>query len=640
MNKRPRPSSSSAAAVLTNRCYICMRNTSKMSPKAVLECEMDCGKEACAHHAPHWPPAMLNRDNTVKKTTHKWYCEACLEQRAQRPVFVEICSGSGMMSSWMMRFGFYAVSIDTLAEGCFTRDLKQQDPVLYHGQHIQDNFESWPRHIQDLSQAAFAWIAPPCFTFSRQCSQTSHFRNFDNITGASEASLEAFRMQLAISAYLDMALAPNTKFVIENPMPQNQTSQGGNVCFFDQKQIKDKLLLVDGFQIIEVCLCKFGEPYKKPTLLGTNSPELIVALGGEVQTGASGGELRRNRSSKYWCCATSPCLHCALNNGRAHPSPLKGGSKTKRAAAVPVGLATRVAEIFANAYTTNLLRAREDGVGAEDCGVVLEEEQMASPAASAAVTGAAQAITVGQRVVKRFGPHGWYHGTIVMVGEFVRVKYDDGEEEDYTLEEVNEILVTTVDELQTANLLAEENDMIVIRSRQSGAIFVGRVLATFPDVTEVNFHYWVDDANNDPHLPLNRRKVKPGYSFELKSSSALRHYGTHQPRQQLDIPIVALLNLEDYDVLANHFTPKADHSIPAEAVAQASAMAKKLTALSLGRVEEAAAASVPAASASAGSRLGASSGSGGLGAGASTSVGPDSDSDMDSQAGFFSQRPG
>ena len=626
--------------VCKNQCYKCGCNTSKMNPKAVLECQMDCGREVCARHAPHLPPAMLNRDNTVKETTHKWYCETCLEQRGQHPLFVEICSGSGMMSAWMMRFGFYAVSIDILAEGCFTRDLKLEDPMLYQGQHIQDNFESWLSHRQDLSQAAFVWIAPPCVTFSRQCSQTRHFRNFDNIAGASDASVEAYRMQLAISGYLDMALAQDTEFVIENPMPQNQKSQGGNVCFFDQKQIKDKLLLVDGFQIIEVCFCKFGEPYKKPTLLGTNSPELIVALGGEVQTGATGGELRRTRSSKFWCCAASPCLYCALNNGGAHPSPLKGGSKTKRAAEVPVGLATRVAETFASAHVTKVLRSRKDGVAAEDCGVVLEEEQMASPAASAAVTGSAHAITVGQRVVKRFGAHGWYYGTIETVGEFVRVKYDDGEEEDYALEEVEKILVTTVGELQTANLLAEENDMIVIRSRRSSAIFVGRVLATFPDVMEVNFHYWVDDANNSPYLPLNRRKIKPGYSFELRKSGALRHYGTHQPRRQCDTPFVTSLSLEDYDVLANHFTPKADHSIPAEAVAQASAMAKKLTALSLGRVEEAAAASVPAASASAGSRLGASSGSGGLGADASTSVGPDSDSDMDSQAAFFSQRPG
>jgi len=617
--------------VCKNQCYKCGCNTSKMNPKAVLECQMDCGREVCARHAPHLPPAMLNRDNTVKETTHKWYCEACLEQRGRQPLFVEICSGSGMMSAWMMRFGFYAVSIDILAEGCFTRDLKLEDPMLYQGQHIQDNFESWLSHRQDLSLAAFVWIAPPCVTFSRQCSQTSHFRNFDNIAGASDASVEAYRMQLAISGYLDMVLAQDTKFVIENPMPQNQKSQGGNVCFFDQKQIKDKLLLVDGFQIIEVCFCKFGEPYKKPTLLGTNSPELIVALGGEVQTGATGGELRRNRSSKFWCCAASPCLYCALNNGGAHPSPLKGGSKTKRAAEVPVGLATRVAETFASAHVTKVLRSRKDGVAAEDCGVVLEEEQMASPAASAAVTGPAHAITVGQRVVKHFGSHGWYYGTIVTVDEFVRVKYDDGEEEDYALEEVEKILVTTVDELQTANLLAEENDMIVIRSRRSSAIFVGRVLATFPDVMEVNFHYWVDDANNNPNLPLNRRKIKPGYSFKLRKSGALRHYGTHQPRRQCDTPFVTSLSLEDYDVLANHFTPKADHSIPAEAVAQASAMAKKLTA---------AAASVPAASASAGSRLGASSGSGGLGADASTSVGPDSDSDMDSQAAFFSQRPG
>ena len=641
MPKRLRPSSTSSGAGAAegpcrDQCYKCSRDTSKMNPAKVLICEMDCGREVCAVHAPNFPSAMLNGDNTVKETTHKWYCEVCLAVRHQRPLFVEICSGSGMMSSWMMQFGFYAVSIDTLEEGRFTRDLKLEDPVLYQGRHIQDDFKSWMLHQQDLSLPAFVWIAPPCVTFSRQSSQTSHFRHFGNIGGASIAALEAFQLQLAIYAYLDMAVAKDTKFVIENPMPQNQMSQGSNVCFFDQKQIKDKLLQVDGFQIVEVCFCKFGELYKKPTLLGTNSLELIVALGGEVETCETGVGLRRSRSSKYWCCATSPCLQCALNNGKKHPSPLKGGSNAKRAAQVPLGLATLVAATFANAHATKVTCARKDTeVGAEGCGVLLGEEPMVSHVAPATVTPVGQAITAGQRVIKHFGPHGWYYGTITMVDEFVHVKYDDGEEEDYTLEQVDKILVATVGLLQPATLLAEENDMIIIRSRQSGAISCGRVITTFPDVTEINFHYWVDDADNSPHLPLNQRRVKPGYSFKLKTSNVLRYYGTHQPRRHLDIPYVALLNLEDYDVLANRFTPKADHSIPAEAVAQASAKAKKLAAPSLARMEEVVAASAPTASTGSQLSAGASSRIGDLGAGVATGADPYLDSDADSQAGFF-----
>ena len=49
---------------------------------------------------------------------------------------------------------------------------------------------------------------------------------------------------------------------------------------------------------------------------------------------------------------------------------------------------------------------------------------------------------VGRRVYKHFGSHGWHHGTVTSIGDCLfRVRYDDGDEEDLTFQELRKVIV-------------------------------------------------------------------------------------------------------------------------------------------------------------------------------------------------------
>ena len=48
---------------------------------------------------------------------------------------------------------------------------------------------------------------------------------------------------------------------------------------------------------------------------------------------------------------------------------------------------------------------------------------------------------IGRRVNKHFGHHGWHHGTVKSEGDLFRIAYDDGDEEDLTREELDNIII-------------------------------------------------------------------------------------------------------------------------------------------------------------------------------------------------------
>jgi hypothetical protein len=179
---------------------------------------------------------------------------------------------------------------------------------------------------------------------------------------------------------------------------------------------------------------------------------------------------------------------------------------------------------------------------------------------------------VGRRVNAHFGQQGWHHGTVTTVDDdFAHVKFDDGDEHDYTPDEVRRILLPLETDTPTTGApeqRVEENDMAVLRHRATGVIYVGKVVDTFPDTSEFNFHFYAHQpykgAKYDVHLPLHERSVRPEYSFNTKGG-ALRQYATLKPRPT-DKPHVYLVDLDEYELLANKFTVNGDGSIPNDVI--------------------------------------------------------------------------
>lgn len=180
---------------------------------------------------------------------------------------------------------------------------------------------------------------------------------------------------------------------------------------------------------------------------------------------------------------------------------------------------------------------------------------------------------LGRQVAKHFDNHGVCYGTVVRIDDYIRVKYEDGDTEDYTLDEIKKILVPANSERNlnaASHIRVEDNDMVVIRSKASGTIYIGRAVATFPDTNEFNFHYYQHDKVGkkfDLNLPLHERVgLQPEYYFFTKANNNLRHYGTHKPRPHVDKPYVALVNPHDFDVLATKFELERNGSLPREVI--------------------------------------------------------------------------
>lgn len=176
---------------------------------------------------------------------------------------------------------------------------------------------------------------------------------------------------------------------------------------------------------------------------------------------------------------------------------------------------------------------------------------------------------VGRRVNKHFGAHGWHHGTITDVDDdFAHVRFDDGDQEDLTLEEVQRVLLPAAADAPPPGAPeqhVEEGDMAILRHRASNIIYVGKVVATFPDTGEFNFHFYchqnVGTGHYDAYLPLGQRRVQPEYYYTNKGG--VRHFGTTRPKPAHK-PHVFLLDLDEYELLANKFTVLDDGAIPAD----------------------------------------------------------------------------
>ena len=111
----------------------------------------------------------------------------------------------------------------------------------------------------------------------------------------------------------------------------------------------------------------------------------------------------------------------------------------------------------------------------------------------------------------------------------------------------------------------EENDMAILRHRATSVVYVGKVVDTFPETNEFNFHFYAhqpyDGKKYDVHLPLRERSVRPEYYYNIKKSGGLRQYATLKPRG-CDKPHIYLIDLDEYELLANRFTLGDDGSIP------------------------------------------------------------------------------
>lgn len=187
-------------------------------------------------------------------------------------------------------------------------------------------------------------------------------------------------------------------------------------------------------------------------------------------------------------------------------------------------------------------------------------EQLATPAPSSPL--------VGRRVNAHFGQHGWHHGTITTVDDYAHVVFDDGDEHDYKLDEVKRILLpiaTLTDSPNAPEQHVEENDMAILRHRATSVVYVGKVVDTFPETSEFNFHFYAhqpyDGKKYDVHLPLRERSVRPEYYYNVKKSGGLRQHATLKPRG-CDKPHIYLIDLDEYELLANRFTLDDDGSIP------------------------------------------------------------------------------
>ena len=58
----------------------------------------------------------------------------------------------------------------------------------------------------------------------------------------------------------------------------------------------------------------------------------------------------------------------------------------------------------------------------------------------------------------------------------------------------------------------------MIRERATNVIYVGRVVDTFPDSDEFNFHYYLHQGGKstfDANLPLEQRRLKPESAASL-----------------------------------------------------------------------------------------------------------------------------
>ncbi|CAE7194532.1 SLC24A2 [Symbiodinium sp. CCMP2592] len=242
-------------------------------PTALLPLGFPCAPSAAAQQLPVERPPLQNALPCATATSGSPHLPTRLPPRHEKPLFLEICSGSAMLSYVAKEAGYTAVPIDW-------HHNKQRTCV--HTLQLElrlDSTWSFLRRICSEYNVAWVHMAPPCGTASRarECGpgpkplrSLRHVRGLPGLPPVEQARVDSantiYDNMVAFCDWLFHAM-PHVPFSVENPLHSYLW------------QLPKWAELVSKHSFVTFDSCLHGSQRKKATALLTNS-ELLHCLSG------------------------------------------------------------------------------------------------------------------------------------------------------------------------------------------------------------------------------------------------------------------------------------------------------------------------------------------------------------------------